>query len=715
MNPYDNIPAELKALRQWVCWKYEDRKGKPTKVPVNPRTGERADTTDLKTWSSFGEALAMFSQCKNLAGIGFVFSPADPYVGIDIDNCIREDGSFTEEADQAIAAFGNSYYEISPCGKGLKFWIRGKLPTPKSGRNNRRLGVEAYQCSRFFTMTGCSLSPTSQPIADCNAALQKWFMDRFTDAHESQTYDFEEIECPVSAEVIIQRAVTEDAEFQSLFSGDMSRQDEDHSAADFALCRRIARWAGPDQNRVHEVFQESALYREKWNRLDYRARTISKAIVAVQNHPQGFFDWSGASQKKDLEELMQSIALSGFQISQSNSQRSAVGNALTETMGVRNDLRLAVSTKIDFGFIDSIEFAAMKFTTSWLINSVLKANQPCIIAGPSKSMKTTFLVEMCISLSSGQPLWRDGRYGTHAVRVALISAESGEETLQETAKRICRSKGIELTALATNLFWAFRAPDISAVNHLESLKEFLLANRIDVIAIDPAYLSMGDIGDSVNNQFSVGAVLQKLTWLMQETGATVILAAHTGKGCKAGRQLELADIAHAGFGQWARQWILINRRVAYDGTNPGRHELWISYGGSAGHSGVWAVDIEEGNIENGRTWHYTVLTGSGIQPLLPGGLASANRVNELSDRIMDVISDTPESADSIAKKIGVSRNGQKFREALDSLVVSHDIVLTESTREGSSPIKRYSRFPDSDASEFTEQPNSLSCQPDKDA
>ncbi len=43
-NP-DGIPAELKALPQWVVWKYEvtdTSGGRPTKVPYNARTGGRS-------------------------------------------------------------------------------------------------------------------------------------------------------------------------------------------------------------------------------------------------------------------------------------------------------------------------------------------------------------------------------------------------------------------------------------------------------------------------------------------------------------------------------------------------------------------------------------------------------------------------------------------------------------------------------------------------
>jgi hypothetical protein len=59
-----------------------------------------------------------------------------------------------------------------------------------------------------------------------------------------------------------------------------------------------------------------------------------------------------------------------------------------------------------------------------------------------------------------------------------------------------------------------------------------------------------------------------------------------------------------------RQWILLNRRVKYDPQLAGYHELWISVGGSAGHSGLWGVNIDEGSPQDlgGRRWNVEVVS-----------------------------------------------------------------------------------------------------------
>lgn len=73
----DNIPEELRALRQWVCWRYESRGGKWTKVPYSI-TDTRADTTAPATWCDFDEAHARWALGRDYDGIGFVFSAWTP-------------------------------------------------------------------------------------------------------------------------------------------------------------------------------------------------------------------------------------------------------------------------------------------------------------------------------------------------------------------------------------------------------------------------------------------------------------------------------------------------------------------------------------------------------------------------------------------------------------------------------------------------------------
>jgi putative DNA primase/helicase len=140
----ENIPEELKARPQWVVWKAVGEK--PDKVPFCARTGRKASSTDLMSWSTFEEALEAYEDGE-YAGLGFVFSSADPYTGIDLDNCVNENGEIALWALEIVRHI-DSYTELSATGGGLHIIVRGDLP------NRRKGDVEVYSSKRFFTMTG---------------------------------------------------------------------------------------------------------------------------------------------------------------------------------------------------------------------------------------------------------------------------------------------------------------------------------------------------------------------------------------------------------------------------------------------------------------------------------------------------------------------------------------------------------------------------------
>ena len=74
-----------------------------------------------------------------------------------------------------------------------------------------------------------------------------------------------------------------DPKFRALFFGDMGEYGDDHSRADQAFCNMLAFWTGKDPERMDRLFRMSGLYRQKWERQDYRDRTILKAIADTQN------------------------------------------------------------------------------------------------------------------------------------------------------------------------------------------------------------------------------------------------------------------------------------------------------------------------------------------------------------------------------------------------------------------------------------------------
>ncbi len=147
-----NIPEQLTERPQWVNWELEERDGKMTKIPYTPGTLRRASSVDLMTWRSFTEALGAYERSEPpYDGIGFMFCSADPFCGIDLDDCRDpETGAVEEWARTLISSVQEGYVEVSPSGTGIHIILEGVV---RGGAVKKR-PIEMYSQTRFFTMTG---------------------------------------------------------------------------------------------------------------------------------------------------------------------------------------------------------------------------------------------------------------------------------------------------------------------------------------------------------------------------------------------------------------------------------------------------------------------------------------------------------------------------------------------------------------------------------
>ncbi len=284
----ENIPAAMKELPRWTCWRLEeDPDGrKPLKVPVNPRTGGNASSTNPDTWSTFDEAWDLLERSPDLAGLMFALGEDVGIVGVDLDGCIEyEDphgcGHLTDAARELIDGF-NTYSEVSPSDTGVKMFCLGKKP----GDRCRKKGVcgcvelELYAKNRFFTVTGRRLDWTSHDVNLRQVELDDLYSELFPAKPAPQRARPAEGFAGEDAELVARaREAGNGSKFIRLYDkGDTRGYSDDKSAADLALVSLIAFWTGPDHDRIDRIFRGSALYREKWEREDYCRRTIDAAL-----------------------------------------------------------------------------------------------------------------------------------------------------------------------------------------------------------------------------------------------------------------------------------------------------------------------------------------------------------------------------------------------------------------------------------------------------
>ncbi len=283
-----DIPQELRALRQWVGWRYIFRgDGKRTKFPVSPVTGRGADSTDSAHWGTLADALELLDR-ENCEGISFAFAPDDPYCGIDLDDVIDPD---TGEADpDALAVVDRfaSYAELSPSRTGIHIILRGSLADLVGRKRGDR---ECYDRARFFTMTGLRCTPHG--VEERQSVLDAWHAETFPPAGKASAYTGPVRPLDLTdSELLGKIARSKQAlKFGRLWAGNTDDY-RSGSEADLALCGMLAFWCGRDPGAVDRLFRSSGLMRAKWDarrgQSTYGAQTVARAVASGASYDPYF-------------------------------------------------------------------------------------------------------------------------------------------------------------------------------------------------------------------------------------------------------------------------------------------------------------------------------------------------------------------------------------------------------------------------------------------
>ncbi len=302
MSDYRNLPELLKRQGLFCCWRYEQRQNKPTKVPYNPRNGNRAKSTDPGSFSAFSAALM---------ALGKSIEARQPYSGIgvglfgnlgaiDIDHCISDSGELSDMAADIMTTM-NTYVEYSPSGKGLRvlFTVPDDFQYDKAKYriNNQQLGLEVYiagATNKYVTVTGNTLTPGRdlEERGDPLRTILEKYMRR-PERQIPQQAPKEPAELDDLQLIEKARRSKGGPKFTALWSGDASSY-KSRSEADQALCNILAFWTNRDPARMDRLFRRSGLMREKWDRRQsgstYGALTIQNAISDARSgyNPRDF-------------------------------------------------------------------------------------------------------------------------------------------------------------------------------------------------------------------------------------------------------------------------------------------------------------------------------------------------------------------------------------------------------------------------------------------
>lgn len=312
----DQLPAILQPLRRFVGWKLEwtePKSGKPgkwTKVPyIATDCARKASSTNPTTWRSFDDALGAVEDGK-VDGLGLVLGEnghvdiAGRIAAVDFDHCVDAAGNITPHIVEFIARV-NSYTERSPTD-GIRI-LAFVDALPPGGR--KRGDFEMYNTGRYVTLTGQHVAGTPtelqertgeiaalhaeifgppadvgliQGVAERPASLD---LDDRTGCENIGPDDLLPTVDHLSDDDLIALAegAVNGAKFRTLWAGDVSGYPS-QSEADSALCCLLAFWTQGNHARINRLFRRSGLgARDKWDRDDYRERTIAHAIEKTSN------------------------------------------------------------------------------------------------------------------------------------------------------------------------------------------------------------------------------------------------------------------------------------------------------------------------------------------------------------------------------------------------------------------------------------------------
>lgn len=300
-----NLPEALQPLaayKQFILWTTADRGGKLVKLPVDYRTAKVADAHDPGAWMDAPTAISTSQAYGENYGVGFVFTPNDPFFFVDLDKCLNTDNTtWSTVAMDILARLPGAAVEVSQSGRGLHIFGQYVGAAPDHSCKNIALGLELYTEGRFVALTGTN-AMGSAGINYSNhlpGLISSYFPPKSATKDQDWTSEpVTEWTGTTDDDELIERALKtggggavfgDRATFRHLWERDEDtlakaypdpegNRTYDGSSADAALAQHLAFWTGNDCERILKLMQRSGLVRDKWEREDYLIRTITRAV-----------------------------------------------------------------------------------------------------------------------------------------------------------------------------------------------------------------------------------------------------------------------------------------------------------------------------------------------------------------------------------------------------------------------------------------------------
>ena len=274
-------------------------------------------------------------------------------------------------------------------------------------------------------------------------------------------------------------------------------------------------------------------------------------------------------------------------------RRSRVQSAVREQVAKEKIEREASKVKLP-DFEAGGEFLTQQIDAEeWLIEGLLHHEGKSLLSAAMKSGKSTMMLELIRSLTSGTPFL--GRFKVpKPLKVAFYDMELGRSMAQRWLRDI---KGADFNNLHyVSMLGRGNAVDFRSKQIREATARQLSGLGVDVLIVDPVSPVLSALGISENDSESVRPFLDSFDQLAVEAGLSgVILTAHTGHENKSRARGSTA------FGDWPTA--LWNIQKEGEGQDARRsfaafgRDVNVPRGGLVFHPGTRGYTFEEGSYD----------------------------------------------------------------------------------------------------------------------
>ncbi len=289
-NLEQNIPAELRALPTWCCYRtrWNDEKGKKDKFLISAIDGKFASSKEPERWVSFDAALK-YARENNCAGVSLLLSKEYGITCIDLDKCVIDanTGELKERASKLVNELKGTYIERSTSGNGIHIFLKDdilKSGTYNSTSTDKQKGdLEVFDEKHIISMTGDMLSETNALTRAGSAATVYLRQELGERRNYSSTPRQVTNSGSVSDNELISRIKSSKvaAKFNDLYSG--RGISGDRSKDDAQLAHLLLYFSGGDKEQTFRIMRESGLYRPDKPDSYYRG-TIEKINAGINGY-----------------------------------------------------------------------------------------------------------------------------------------------------------------------------------------------------------------------------------------------------------------------------------------------------------------------------------------------------------------------------------------------------------------------------------------------